>query len=194
MKPLHLLLFGGLALAALSRSKTRPSPQKTAPPPADLPFFEEKAAQAKALLKKMQEGITQSAAALAMLRIEIQRANQSATWSEPSKQILRQVDAAILQGPTGEGAALSLLRSLPEGERLAFTSEVAKAFGRKELSYPAGYARGVWEYMHFGGVDSANLKEAQDYMKVPTTGKLDATTLAAVRRLTRFEIWPKVIG
>jgi len=133
-----------------------------------------------------------AAAAAAKLRKEIHRALGSIKWSAASKKVLQQVDTHLAQGQ--EDPAFMLLRALPEAERKAFTEEVARGAYKLFAGYTRPAAVAVWIYLHFGGADRADLPTAQGHMIVPKTGKLDAATLAAVRRLTGQEIWPKVIS
>jgi len=184
-------LFFGLATPSAS---TKPEqPPRASPPLSPAPNPPSGSLPVLPLPPLLSPTEEQTRSALRTLGTELKGALGSSVWSASSKATLRQVESLLATGSAGEAPALTLLRQLPDSERAAYADKVARASFRFGHGKAKPYAIGIWEYAHFGGTSAGGLPEAQGHMGVPRTGVMDDTTLAAVRRLTGYEIWPRLL-
>lgn len=146
--------------------------------------------------------------AVTVLQSEIDKALLSSAFSDASKLKLKAVELALSGNPrgtlsqvvvaelvprnVGNAAAYTLMRELPENERLAFAKEMASPYGLFQIKKLVAY--GAWTYLHFGGKAQNIILQGQKYLGVPQTGVLDMATIEQVKAITGRNIWSQVMN
>jgi hypothetical protein len=146
--------------------------------------------------------------AVTTLRSEIEQALVSPAWSAASKLQIKAADLALSGNPKGSlsqvvvaelvpralgnAGAYSILKELPEDQRLAFAKEMAAPYGLFQLQKMVAF--GGWTYLHFGGSNPQVTLQAQKYLGVPQTGVLDMATINQIKAITGRNIWSQVMN
>lgn len=146
--------------------------------------------------------------ALVVLRDELNTAMNSKAFSDASKLRLKAVDLALSANPrgtlsqvvvaelvpqnVGNAAAYTVMRELPESERLAFAKEMASPYGLFQIQKLVAF--GAWTYLHFGGLAPNVILQGQKYLGVPQTGVLDLATINQIKAITGRNIWSQVMN